>query len=141
MKKIWPLIVVVTLVLSGLGAVNAQEKEENFQTYENFLVSQPTINNQNEFAEINIEEGNSFLMEQGKPMLPIITKKFTFPFGTKILSVSCKPKNIQTETLTKQIIPSPIAKTESSVSNAIDVNTIDYGTEPYPENWFKYSLG
>ena len=141
MKRIWPLIVVITLVLSGLGAVNAEEKEENFQTFENFLVSQPTINNQNEFAEINIEEGNSFLMEQGKPMLPIVIKKLVYPFGTKILDVSCEPKNIQIETLTKQIIPSPKESTDTSVSNAIDEDIIDYGTEPYPENWYKYSLG
>jgi hypothetical protein len=141
MKRFWPLIVVVTLVLSGLGAVNAQEKEEKFQKYENILFSQPTINIENEYAEITLDEGNSFLMEQGKPMLPIFIKKFTFPFGTKILGVSCKPKNIQTETITKEVKPSPVKAALSRVSNIIDSNTIDYGTEPYPENWYKYSLG
>ena len=102
MRRIWPLIVVVTLVLSGLGAVNAQEKEENFQKYENILFSQPTINYENEFAEIILEEGNSYLIEEGKPMIPMYTKKFSFPFGTKISSVICTPKNIQTEPLQKK---------------------------------------
>jgi hypothetical protein len=141
MRKIWPLIVVVTLVLSGLGAVNAQEEGKIFQKFENITFSQPTISNENEFVEINLEEGTSYLIEQGKPMLPIYTEKFVFPFGTKILSVSCTPKNVQTETLTKQIVPSPRKGTTSMVENAIDADNIDYGTEPYPENWFKYTLG
>ncbi|KYK33882.1 MAG: hypothetical protein AYK22_05950 [Thermoplasmatales archaeon SG8-52-3] len=140
MKRIWPLIVVITLVLSGLGAVNAQEKEGNFQKFENISFSQPTINTDNNYAEINLEEGNSFLMEQGKPMLPMYTEKFTFPFGTKILSVSCTPKNIQSITLTKEIKPSPLEGTAGEILNN-KINTVDYGTEPYPNNWFKYNVG
>ncbi len=141
MKRIWPLIVVVTFVLSGLGAVNAQEKEGNFQKYENILFSQPTINNELEYAEVILEEGNSFLMEPGKPMLPMYNEKFIFPFGTKIKSVSCTPKNIQTLTLTKDIMPSPQAGTVGETVKNNIINTIDYGTEPYPNNWYQYNLG
>jgi hypothetical protein len=141
MKRIWPLFVVITLVLSGLGAVNAQEKEENFQIFENILFSQPTINTKNEFVEVILEEGNTYLMEQGKPMLPIYTERYTFPFGTNILSVSCKPKNIQTQTLTKEITPSPSSATTGDMVNKIIINTLDYGTEPYPNNWYNYNLG
>ena len=141
MKKIWPLIVVVTLVLSGLGAVNAQEKEENLERNVNITFSQPSINVQNEYVELILEEGNSFLMDQGKPMLPINIQQFTFPFGTKIKSVTCVPKNIQIQTLTKEILPSPkIGVVGESVKNTV-VNTIDYGTEPYPSDWYQYDAG
>ncbi|UCF49808.1 MAG: hypothetical protein JSU91_08675, partial [Thermoplasmatales archaeon] len=141
MNKIWPLIVVIVLVLGGLGAVNAQEKEEVFEKNENISFSQPTINNQNEYVEINLEEGNSFLMEPGKPMLPIYTETFTFPFGTKILSVSCNPKNIQTQTLKKEIMPSPQIGVESDKVKNDVFTTVDYGTDPYPNKWYQYNLG
>ena len=141
MKRIFPLIVVVTLVLSGLGAVNAQEKQENFVKYENILFSQPTINEKNQYSEVILEEGNSFLMEPGKPMLPIYIKQFTFSIGTKIKSVTCEPKNIQIKTLSKEIIPSPQVGIEGlNVKNEI-INTIDYGTMPYPNNWYQYDVG
>jgi len=141
MKRIWPIIVVVIFVLSGLGAVNAQEKEENYAINENITFSQPTINDQNQYAEIILEEGNSFLMEPGKPMLPIYIEKFTFSFGTKIKSVTCTPKNIQMQTLTKEIIISPkVGVTGKQVKNNVRIS-IDYGTEPYPSNWYQYDLG
>lgn len=141
MKRIWPLIVVVTLVLSGLGAVNAQEKQENFSKYENISFSQPTINDKIMYSEIILEEGNSFLMEPGKPMLPTHIEQFTFPFGTKIKSVTCTPKDIQMKTLSKIIMPSPQAGVVGiNVKNKI-TDTIDYGIEPYPNNWYQYDVG
>ena len=87
MKNILLLIVVGILVLSGLGAVNAQEKEMNLEDNGKILFSQPIIEDRNEYEEVTLDEGNSFLMEPGKPMLPTRIEKYTFYLCTKWKSI------------------------------------------------------
>jgi len=97
-RKMLPLLVVGIFVLSGLGAVTGTEVDEESIMVEKFFFSKPIVRTQNEYISINIDEANSFIMEQGKPMLPSYVHTFTFPFGTEIKSVSCSPKNIQMQT-------------------------------------------
>ncbi len=141
MKKIWPFMVIVIFFLSGLGLVNAHEEENNLESYRNILFSQPIINDENEYIEVSLKEANSFLMKQGKPMLPISIQEFSFAFGTKIKSVTCTPKNIQIQTLTKDIMPTPdIGVTGQKLTNNV-IKSIDYGTKPYPNKWYQYDMG
>ncbi|MCK5031893.1 MAG: peptidase C25, partial [Thermoplasmatales archaeon] len=86
MKKLLPIILVGILVVSGLGAVAVQENDdETLYNIEYMAISEPIITETNEYLTIKLEESESFLMETGKPMLPVITKVFTFPLGTKIV--------------------------------------------------------
>ena len=141
MRKIWPLIVIIIFILSGLGIVNAQEEKNIFEKNSNILFSNPIIKDENEFVEIALKEGNSFLLKQGKPMLPMYIKDFTFPFGTKIKSVTCTPKNIQIQILNKDIIPTPqIGSVSKKVKNN-EIESIDYGVKPYPNKWYQYDMG
>jgi hypothetical protein len=140
MKKLIPLSIVGILVLSGLGAI-AQPVTE--KTFEKAVISfsEPTLQNENQFVSVLLDEANSFLMEQGKPMLPSYSKTFTFPFGTKITSVTVTPSNIQKQVLSKDIQPTP-RRVVNGQENEIDVKEqINYGTEPYPSEWFDYSVG
>ena len=97
MKQILPILTVGILVLSGLGAVALHSKEAFELEKITVSFSEPIIKDENKFVTITIEDANSFIMNQGKPLLPSYTEKFTFPFGTKIKSVTATPKNIQTK--------------------------------------------
>jgi len=108
MKKILPLIVVGFLVLSGLRAVALPNDDTEYEAI-SVEFSQPKIANENQFVTIGIDETNSILMNENKPMLPSYRHTFTFPAGTKIKSVSCTPSNIQQQTLSKNIAPTPQA--------------------------------
>ena len=100
-------MIVGILVLSGLGAVAITENKET--EYKTFTISfsQPLIKTENDYVSISIDETNTFLREQGKPMLPSYIYTFSFPFGTKIKKVTCELSNFQEKTLTKHIKPSP----------------------------------
>ena len=128
------------LVLGGLGAVALSNKESEPRAI-SVSFSKPIIKNEKEFVSINIDEANSFIMVQGKPMLPCYEQTFAYPFGTKIKSVICKPVNIQTQTISKDVkpTPKPVIVGQTTIKNQID--TIDYGTKPYPSKWFDYSVG
>ena len=99
MKKLLPLIVVGIFVLSGLGAVSLPSKDDFEFEKATISFSQPIMRAENEYITLDIAEANSFIMNQGKPLIPSYTQQFTFPFGTTIKSVSATPKNIQTKTL------------------------------------------
>jgi len=139
MRRTLSFLVVGILVLSGLGAVAlANENTEKKNVLVTF--SQPVINEQNEYAVVSMDGTNSFLMRQNKPMLPSYTEEFYFPFGTKIKSVTVTPNNIQTQTISKDVIPTP----QRAVVGQDPINEeeiIDYGTEPYPSVWFEYDVG
>jgi hypothetical protein len=140
MKKIIPLCIVVMFICCGLGAA-AQSNEENKLEKVTFSFSQPTITNENEYVSISSGETNSFLMEQGKPMLPSYSETFTFPFGTKINSVTVTPQNIQMQTIPKELTPTPQMVVAGQDAKTNGVGTKNYGTEPYPSSWFEYSVG
>ncbi|MBE3136866.1 MAG: PKD domain-containing protein [Thermoplasmata archaeon] len=140
MKKIIPLCIVVMFICSGLGAV-AQPNEENKLEKVTLSFSQPTITNENEYVSISSDEANSFLMKQGKPMLPSYTETFTFPFGTKIKSVTVTPQNIQMQTISKDVLPTPQRVVVGQNAKTSGEGTKNYGTELYPSSWFEYSVG
>jgi len=107
MKNLLPIVIVGILVVSGLGAVAVQENgDETSFSAESIVISEPIIKETNEYLTINLEESESFLLETGKPMLPVITKVFTFPLGTKIVDVKVD-FDTQKQVLSKKIQPSP----------------------------------
>jgi len=136
-----PLLVAGILVLGGLGAVATHNQENDLKTLSSVTFSQPVIKSEEEFVTISIDEANSFIMEQGKPMLPCYEQTFTFPFKTNIKSVICTPTNIQTQTISKDVIPTPKAVVLGQTVPISQDSSINYGTEPYPSKWFDYSLG
>lgn len=135
-----PLLVVGILVLSGLGAFALHSGEEFELKTTSVIFSKPILETEKEYVSVNIAETNAVIMEKGKPMLPSYVHTFTFPFGTKIKSVTCTPSNIQTQTISKDLKPTPKAVI---VGPAVSTSQefINYGTEPYPSNWFEYDVG
>jgi hypothetical protein len=140
MKKFTPLCIIGILVLSGLGAV-AQPGTENTLEKVTLRFSEPTIQNENKYVSIALNEANSFLMKQGKPMLPSYTETFTFPFGTKIKSVTVTPQNIQMQTISKDLTPTPQWVVVGQDAKTSGEGTKNYGTELYPSSWFEYNVG
>jgi len=140
MKKFTPLCIMGILVLSGLGAV-AQPVTEHTLEKVTLRFSEPTIQNENKYVSVALNEANSFLMRQGKPMLPSYTETFTFPFGTTIKSVTVTPQNIQMQTISKDIQPTPQWVVVGQKATINTEEPINYGFEQYPTSWFEYSVG
>ena len=139
MKRILSIVVVGILVLSGLGAVTLASGNTQ-QKIVSIAFSQPAIDEQNQYATISMDGTNSLLMRQNKPLLPSYIEKFTFPFGTKIKSVTVTPQNIQMQTISKDVEPTPqMVSVGQTTTNG--EGPIDYGTEPYPSTWFEYDVG
>ena len=87
MKKIIPILVIGFLILSGLGAVATNDNQTIHTILESVTYSEPTIKDNGKYMTIDLAEATSCLMGEDKPDLPVVTRVYTFPSGTKIENV------------------------------------------------------
>jgi len=149
-NKILLVIVLVSLIISGLNVVIAnQTKEVTSETSkikETISFSKPSIETRNDYISLEIKETNDYLSNPGKPMLPVFIKTYKFPFGTIITDVDCITSKFIEETISGKIklVPEPeivnaIQKSKESLKK-VGVTPIYQDLGIYPENWFDYSI-
>ncbi|KYK32066.1 MAG: peptidase C25 [Thermoplasmatales archaeon SG8-52-3] len=151
MEKFLPIIVVVTLVLSGIGAVAVSEDTNNLYEIQkirnivNIDSSSLILKESTEdFIEIEFEDTSSYLMSPCKPILPKIVKTFELPFGVYDVEIELNEGNIKELDINQKIRPAPIHLPLISLENEIDINTINkkdesvyLSSEMYPSTWYK----
>jgi hypothetical protein len=153
MRKIFPIVLVGLLVLSGLGAaaiinntipdIKTEAKSEMITT----TFSTPIIKKgDNDYIEVNLKDASSYLMNPGQPMLPKVVKSFELPFGVKNVKVGVITKNIQECEINGEIRPAPtplplIATTDGiNIESRKDEKTYT-SADPFPSEWFDYRVG
>ena len=68
------------------------------------------------------------------------TQTFTFPFGTKIKTVTCTPKNIDTKTVTKNIIQAPEPVLTTTLTKQQTSTEQNIYSDNYPDTWYEYEI-
>jgi len=140
------IILIVNGIVSGFGIISATEifelKTESLEFIQNF--SEPwTIDNE-DFIEIYIEQTNTYMNFEGAPMMPVFSKVYEFPPGTKITDIQATFQKIKTSNIEKKIKPVPL---KQKIGNKIItgeeiINQEIYdSSDPYPNEWFSYSIG
>jgi hypothetical protein len=145
MKKLLPLCIVGILVLSGVGAVaitNNKTNDLKIKT-ESIAISKPVIKDEGQYVTVSLEEAASSLLDSGKPMLPVLTKVFTFPFGTKISSVDVSFSETNELALSKEINPvtEPTPVDAKVANEPIKDPAVYESAELYPARSYSYTAG
>ena len=146
MKKILPLMMVGILVLSGLGAVAITDDKSYDLKIENELViiSEPIIQESGQYATISLEGSTSSLLHAGKPVLPVVTKVFTFPFGSRIISVDVSFSEVKKQMLSREVQPGsrPVTSIAGMQvdSEPMKDTTIYDSSELYPFSNYSYTI-
>ena len=107
-------------------------------------VSTPKILKEDGFVKIDIAESNSYIINQGGPKLPIISKTFEFEWGTKVKDVQVFVSEIITIDLEAKIEPLPYFKNsqlEYAVKNRPISSDVYENSVYYPSKWFSYQKG
>jgi hypothetical protein len=145
MNKILPLIVIGILTLGGFGAFAVSLNEKN--NIENITISfsDPIIEIENNYVTIDLPDKTTYTGETNKPMLPVYTKVYTFPFGTNINNIEVKFSDTVEKDILKPIKPVPETQMKSIfVSHNVDESEkiIDYSDiELYPDIKYNYRIG
>ncbi len=146
MKKILPLIIVGILFLSGFGAVamNADNRCDLKIENKSVIISEPIIWETDQYATISLADSTSSLLQPGKPVLPVVTKIFTFPFGSRIISVDVRFSEINEEILSKELTPGSRPVTSFAGfqldSDPIKDFSIYNSSELYPSSKYSYTI-
>ncbi|OYT29442.1 hypothetical protein B6U98_02160 [Thermoplasmatales archaeon ex4572_165] len=109
---------------------------------EKFLISDIEIIDSGDYVYIDIKS-DSYISEPGKPLLPLISKEFSFPLGTKILDVNVNCEYVE-HILSKKILPSPkpsIISNEFVQNNKLLNESIYNSPSVYPSEPFSFSRG
>jgi len=148
MKKMYSLILVTTLLLSGFVSAGLLDNEsQNEKIFEIISFSEPFKINYNQgYIDLNLEGSNSFLDDPGKPMIPIYRKVLEFSKEVKINEIVCKYSNIKYENIDRKIIPAPesiplnLQEPEDNIPKRIENEGIYQSDKLYPSNWYSYNI-
>jgi len=151
MKKILPTLIIGILIISGFGAAAINDNNDGKRTDKIIIdaihISQPTIKEKNNrYVNIELTGAASNLMQPGKPILPVVTKIYTFPRGTKINDVTAILSDTKEQQLVKKIQPAPQPVPllpEKTIGSQVykEDKKIYSENELYPKSWYTYSLG
>lgn len=108
MKKLTALCFSFMLLLTGLATTQALTPTTQTQT-DHIATTTPTITTTSQDSTVTLPEATSYTSTIGQPILPCITKTYTFPLGTAITSVTFTTSPSTTTTLTQpiQLAPEP----------------------------------
>ena len=82
------ICIIGIITFSALSTIaDSNDIETNDVITEKILISTPLFTSDNDYINIHMKESISYLLEPGKPCIPIISKTFSFPLGTKIADV------------------------------------------------------
>ena len=141
MRKIIPCIIFGILVISGLGAVVSSEESNVLSKTVKFDLSDPLFKHIDNYCLVDFKESNSMLLESGKPMVPIITKTYSFPVGTRIFDVNVEMKS-KLYILNKKIQPTPTTLNQNNQLIAKNMEFTNnepvlYNIDMYPINSYE----
>jgi hypothetical protein len=144
MKKFLVILLASILVGSILG-IGAVAKENKLAQKEKITFSTPIIEKVGKYVSVRLDEANTWIREPGKPLLPAYVKTFTFPLGTKIVGVECKPIKVEKIVLSSKIVPAPQPVPMVTVKTTKQKTTINkdiyQSTDLYPESWYSFHIG
>jgi len=137
-EKLIPLLITGVLIFGGLGVVgisNGEIKQEKRMLSFSKLI----IEENNDYIKFELEGANSQFMKKDHYMVPTFLETFTFPFGTKIMDIHCTPKNIQRQSLIKELVvaPEPVLLDQNAINKQVQRNV----TPVAINSWYEYDIG
>ena len=160
-KKILSLFVVTILICSsvsffiGLKFENilspSEKGKETLEPHENIMslkrkihFSQPQLVEHKGYFEVKAKGAASYLMDIGKPILPVYITVFTFPLGTKIVNITYNHSKVKTIKISKEVIFNPgfmLTDMRKTVIKGSKDNSVYNSDKLYPQEWWEYRIG
>jgi len=153
LKKSLPIMVMLSLVLSGLGAAtitndttyDVKTEEQSFMS--TILVSPLIIEElDNENIEVHLKDVSTYLMNPGQPMLPKVVKTVELAFGVDNIEINVIPKTVKIYDITKKVRPAPVHVLLTEDRHNMAVKTMEdegayASSELFPSAWYEYKIG
>ena len=110
-----------------------------------FEISDPVITDKSEYILVNLEEETSLFLETGKPIIPTITRTFTYPLGTEIVDVNVRSETKENKLEKKiQPSPSPVILSDSIDQSSLEIvpdENVYSSANLYPSDPYNVNIG
>ena len=146
MSKLLSFLIIGILVLGGLGAVAENKVNKVISESETINFSTPVIREKDSCISIDLPEKTINSWEKDKPTLPVVTKVYTFPFGTQIENVKVTFSKDIKQTISKPIESPPelqikyVTHVANNIKNSKTLKTYS-DIDIYPEHRYGYRTG
>ena len=147
MKKIFPLVIISILVLSGLGAVALPTKQSTNinEITTDVHFSKPQFQEKNKYLIPTIPETTNTLQIPNEPELPLLSIPIDLPFRSQNIQITCTPTQQFTQKINYKIHPTPPTYVKSNQIQNQDLTikedkTIYQSSELYPNTWYDYRI-
>ena len=144
MKKILSFCLIGILILSAVGVTGITNTQTSARTTnDSNMISKPIIKDEGQYVTVAFDEGTGYLLNPGKPKVPIVTKVFTFPFKTKITEVTVSFSNTKELLLSKELQPveAPIPLNEAAENEPTKDMEVYNSANLYPTESYSYTTG
>ena len=141
--KLISVIIGLLLISNVFVIFNAAERTGIHERRETLAFSEPNIQHGDHYLTVDVGEATSRLMEPGKPVLPLCSKTFVFPFGTKITGIDCTLLQTSQLSIAGEIQPSsaPVLLTDPNTGDASKDAAVYQSDALYPSAWYDYRVG
>ncbi len=106
-KKLIPFLIVGTLVLAGLGATAITDSDQTIVQEDHITISDVSLYQRDRYTTVELPEATSMELQTGAPVVPVISKVYTFPLNTQIKDVTVTFSNWESQTVTTPVQPAP----------------------------------
>ena len=150
MKKIIAILIGASIVLGGLGAAAVSTNDVRKQSSLTHRLSttvlfpsSPSLSEKQGFLEVGLDGATTRLAEPNRPTLPIYVHTYEIPFGSTDITVVCTPRDTNTISLTKEVIPTRVSPLSIKGERAhYEKDATIYGSAAlYPSSWYTTELG
>ena len=132
------------LLISSFAALSIGEEAVVGKKTIDIQFLEPIVLRSEGYVELDVEGANAQSYHAGEPILPIYTKTFSFPFGTKIIDIECVTGDVNDMVLSDKIVPAPQRVIRGMGKNVPEYKmneAIYHSDEVFPDGWFKYYTG
>ena len=118
-----------------------EEKKTNNITFEKIDFSEFQSKIYKDTTLITLNEMTSYFTIPGTPMIPKISKTYSYPLGTTIDTIQCSARNTQSQQIEKDLFITPEPHLLSP-DNHNEENIKSYQSNKfYPSSWYSYRIG
>ncbi|HVQ01256.1 MAG TPA: C25 family cysteine peptidase [Candidatus Thermoplasmatota archaeon] len=149
MKKIILLCMIGILIGSALGtastAVNSRTTQSlSWECVTPTIQIQPT--DEGNYLSLALTDSSTYHSVAGQPRLPTVTHTIELPFAATDINVACTPRDITTQYIDQEIVPSmpllPLTDEYQSIASQPTKDPSVYTmTTPYPDTWYTVKVG
>jgi hypothetical protein len=135
---------ILALVTLGTGMAEGEQALRLKNIQESVVVSEPVVTQANGYLNVKLDQTNSLLSRTGEPVLPVVSRVFILPLGSKVDRVDVAFSQAREIKLPGELLPGPrpTPKTGGQLSGKRAKNVDIYGSaEVYPVNTFNYRVG